>query len=142
MLIRTAVAAPVIDFARDLNRLFAESTAEGRVAHWAPAVDVKENGEQFLFAVELPGVLQDKVDVSVDRGVLSISGEKALDRNETSEERFRVVERAYGTFRRTFQLPANVETSAIDATFAHGVLTVRVPKKPKPAATKIEVRSV
>ncbi|HET8771666.1 MAG TPA: Hsp20/alpha crystallin family protein [Gemmatimonadaceae bacterium] len=141
MVYRTTALTPLFSLRREMDRLFDDTF--GRAAtnstSWTPAVDVREEKDAFVFQLELPGVSPEAVEVTADGGVLSVSGEKKSE-EQRDEDRWHIVERVSGSFRRTFQLPQNVTEEKIDATFEDGVLTVRVPKAEQPKPKKIEVR--
>jgi len=124
-----------------LSRLMEEMFGGRSLAHGelAPALDIHESETEYVVSVELPGVRKEDVSVEVTEGALSIRGEKTSGKEE-KKERSRWVERVYGSFHRSFTLPANVSSDRIDASFKEGVLTVRIPKveqtKPKTIAIK------
>lgn len=107
----------------------------------APEVDVRETGDHIEIAAELPGMDEKDVSVSVKEGVLSISGEKKVERKEEKAD-YHLNERSYGSFTRSFRLPENVDDEHIEADFTRGVLTITVPKKAEPARNekKIEIK--
>ena len=94
---------------------------------WAPRVDVSENEEAILVRAELPGLETKDIDISLDRDILEIRGEKKHEKEET-DKRYHRVERVYGSFCRSLRLPAEVASDKIDAVFKNGVLTVTLPK--------------
>ena len=106
---------------------------------WAPAMDIAENDDHFVITMELAGANKDDVTVEAHENVLTIRGEKRSERTEENEQR-RYVERRFGSFSRSFTLPANADADAVDANFTDGVLTVKVAKreeaKPKTIAVK------
>ncbi len=104
-----------------------------------PAMDVTENDEHYTITVELPGAGKDDVHVEVQDGVLTIRGEKKSEREEEREQR-RYVERSYGSFSRSFQLPADADAAHLDASFKDGVLSITVPKtaEAKPGRSRSE----
>src|SRR5918992_2292672 len=121
---------------REMNRLFEqmfggttrrpENSQQGAsVAEWAPAIDVLENDGDLVIRAEIPGAKPNDVDVTVQSGVLTISGRR---QEESEEERggYLVRERRYGSFRRSLQLPEDVDESKINARFENGVLEVRI----------------
>lgn len=142
MVYRSTALTPLFSLRREMDRLFDDTFGRAATngATWSPAVDVREEKDAFRFELELPGVEPANVEVTAEDGLLSVSGEKKSE-EEREEDRWHIVERTHGSFRRTFQLPPNVNEEAIDATFANGVLTVRVPKAQAPSARKIEVRT-
>jgi HSP20 family protein len=94
-----------------------------------------------MFHIELPGLAKDHVTVAINDGnVLTIRGEKKRE-EKTDDKNYVRVERSFGSFTRSFTLPENLETTAVQATFEHGVLTVTIPKK-EPAAPKEQVISI
>lgn len=101
---------------------------------WLPALDVWETDESIVISVDLPGVREDKVGIEVEDGVLTVSGEREKQ-VEQSEGRFYRFERRYGAFSRSVTLPQGVDESDIAASFSGGVLEITVPKpaerKPK-----------
>jgi len=142
MVYRTTLA-PVMTLRREMDRLLED--AFGRAAEpasiWHPAVDVREEQDAFVFELDLPGVEPASVEVTADKGVLTVRGEKRAARAEGEKSRWHVVERVAGTFARTFQLPATVAEDRIEATFSNGVLMIRAAKVEQPKPKRIEVRA-
>jgi HSP20 family protein len=103
---------------------------EGSVGLSTPAVDVVEKENEFRITAELPGLDEKDVEVSVADDVLSIRGEKKEEREEKAKN-YHLSERRYGSFQRTFQLPAGIDAEKIAATFQKGLLTVTLPKTPE-----------
>ncbi len=133
------------DLQRDINRLFDTSSlrrASGEdsvdAAEWAPAVDIKEEEHRYLLHADVPGVKAEDIDVTMDRGVLTIQGRRESVREE-EKAGYRRVERARGTFLRRFNLPDGVDAEAIKATTADGVLEVEIPKSATLQPRKIAV---
>jgi HSP20 family protein len=118
------------------------TTPEGTMMHsdWTPAVDIKETPEEFVIKAELPEVNKDDVKVSIDDGVLSIRGERKFEKEDKGKTYHRI-ERAYGTFMRSFSIPENVDEKKLLATYKDGVLEVHLPKTPvtKPKAIEVKV---
>lgn len=108
----------------------------------SPAVDFVEKDTGFELTAELPGIAAKDVDVSMKNGMLVIKGEKKNEKEEKSKD-YHLTERQYGSFQRTFALPETVDTSAIEARFANGILTVTLPKtaEAQKPAQKIEVKA-
>jgi HSP20 family protein len=96
-----------------------------QLAAWAPAVDVLTKDDDLVIRAELPGLKQDDVDITLQNGVLTISGEHKVDEEE-DRGNYHVRERRYGSFRRSMTLPEGVDESKIHARFEEGVLEVRV----------------
>ena len=108
-----------------LRRLGGVFRASGDLA---PEVDVRETGDKFEIAAELPGMDEAAVEVKVRDGVLSIAGEKRMETKEDKAD-YHLSERTYGRFMRAFRLPETADEDKIVAEFAKGVLTVTVPKR-------------
>jgi len=107
---------------------------------WSPAVDVRENEESFVVTAELPGLEPEHVDLSVENGVLSISGEKKDEFEGTdSETGGHLVERRYGKFQRNFSLPRSVDPEKVEARFRNGILTVTLPKSSAAKPRRIKI---
>ena len=105
---------------------------------FSPAVDIVEERETFVVRAELPGVAKENINVEVKDNRLVLSGKKeALE--QTEEVSYRSVESRYGNFSRTFSLPRNVKSDAIEASFKDGVLTLRVPKAEEAKAKAVEI---
>jgi HSP20 family protein len=107
---------------------------------WAPRLDFSETKDAFLVKVELPGMEQKDVAVSLQNQVLTIKGEKHQEREEKDQKRHRI-ERSWGEFARTIALPEAVEGDKVTATYKDGVLTVTLPKSPAAKGTTIPVRA-
>jgi HSP20 family protein len=130
---------------RDLERAFdvnhwADET-RGRVqdepTDWSPAVDVRETDKAFVVTADLPGVSAQDLEITTDKGVLTIRGTRPAAGEEPN--RYRRVERAYGKFARRFTLPETAKVDAIEAKTAHGVLTVTIPKREAVQPRRIEI---
>jgi HSP20 family protein len=107
-------------------------------SQWAPLVDIKEEAERFVLYADLPGIDPAEVEVLMDKGILTIRGER---RSETGEqtERFSRVERRYGSFHRRFALPDSADADGICASGRHGVLMITIPKRPETKPRRIQV---
>lgn len=107
---------------------------------WAPRVDVAEGKDDITVQAEIPGCDVGDIDVKLDRRTLTISGEKKQEKEEMDENVHRV-ERSYGSFNRILQLPADVESGNIDATYKKGVLKLVFKKTQSSEAKKIDIKS-
>lgn len=108
---------------------------------WLPAVDIIEKAGEFRLKVELPEVRKEDVKVSVDNGVLTISGERHLEKEEEgSETQHRRIERIYGSFSRSFTLPESADETHVDASYKDGMLTLTIPKTARPEPRAIDVK--
>ncbi len=116
--------------------------ARGASGEFVPAhMDVSETEDQVRIYVELPGVSQDAVDVTLEDDVLTVRGEKKLERKEDEKENYHLIERSYGTFQRSLRLPFRVEPDQVQAEFNNGVLTVTLPKtKEQDRARRIQIQ--
>ena len=144
MVYRTTLASPVFSLRREIDRLFDDTfggNGQRSAASWSPAVDVRESQNELSLAFEIPGIAPEQIEVTTDNGVLTVRGEKREERKEGDEGQFHLVERSYGSFSRSFQLPKNLDESKIDASFEHGVLTVRIPKAALPQPKRIQVNA-
>lgn len=94
---------------------------------WAPPVDISETGQEYLIRATLPAVKKDDVEITVEDGMLTLSGERR-QKEEQKEEKFHKVESLYGSFSRSFTLPDAIDAAAITAESKDGVLTIHVPK--------------
>jgi HSP20 family protein len=131
---------------RRLGNIFGiapQRTANGKeemtVAQWLPLVDITEDDKEYLIKAELPEVKKDEVKVTVENGVLTISGERKFEKEEQSK-RYHRVERAYGSFTRSFSVPDDADSAKVGAEFKDGVLTVRLAKSEKARPKSIEVK--
>ena len=107
---------------------------------WVPALDVWETEKEIVYALDLPGIPEDKISVELDDGALTISAER--DRSEEqSDERFYRFERRFGTFTRTFGVPQGVSEGDVSADYKNGVLEVHVKKPEQPKPKRIQVGS-
>ena len=119
----------------EVNRLFEEMFGGlarragrqqgGQHTHWAPTLDVIHEGEDIVVRAELPGVKPEDVDITLSRGVLTVSGERKAEQ-ERQDSGYYIRERRYGSFQRSMTLPEGVDESKIHARFENGVLEVRV----------------
>src|ERR1700685_836563 len=119
----------------EINRLFGnarENDSSSATAMWIPLVDIHEYADRFELYVDLPGVDPSTVELTLDGGILTLSGERrAPSRKGSDEAQGRRGERGHGQFHRRFVLPDTVDSEKVNATGSHGVLTVTIPKQPK-----------
>jgi len=109
------------------------------VAEWAPLVDITEDEKEYLIKAELPEVKKGDVRVRVEDGVLYISGQRNFEKEEKGK-RYHRIERAYGSFTRSFSLPDDADPQQVNADFKDGVLSVHVAKDEKARPKSIEVK--
>lgn len=105
---------------------------------WAPALELHEDKDDFTVKAELPGMKKENIDIAIEEGVLSISGERKREEKHTDAEIYRS-ERFYGRFNRSIVLPKPVDTDQVTASYKDGILTVRLPKTPAAKPKQIEV---
>jgi HSP20 family protein len=142
MVYRGSLTGPVFGLRREIDRLFEDTFGgDARRSGWAPAVDIREDNKEIALEVELPGIKPSDVEVTAENGVLTIRGEKQSTSSEGTEGRYHVVERSYGSFTRSFQLPQGVDDQRIEADFADGLLTVRIPKAALAQPRRIAIRN-
>src|SRR5881394_1553997 len=115
---------------------FPKNGGSFELADWSPLVDITETDQEYLFKADLPEMKKDDVKVTVENGMLTISGERKVEREEKNTK-FHRIERSFGRFLRTFAIPEDADASKIAAGFKDGVLRVHLPKsavakKPKP----------
>ena len=111
---------------RGLPRLFVEENG-GAKLEWSPSADISETDKEYLIRADLPAVKKEDVRVTVDRGMITIEGERKQQREEKTEK-FHRVESLYGNFTRSFSLPEDISVEAIRCEEKDGVLTVHIPK--------------
>jgi HSP20 family protein len=125
-----------------MNRVFEESLRETGIprnpSQWIPHVDMFEDDVSLIFKVELPGVRREDIGLDISEGILTISGKKPFEHEETSES-FHVMERQYGVFNRSFTLPGAVDVECIEAGYHAGVLEVVLPKPTDTRSRKIPI---
>jgi HSP20 family protein len=127
----------------EINRLFGnarENDSSSATANWIPLVDIHEYSDRFELYVDLPGVDPKTVDLTLDGGILTLSGERPHPTRKDGEEvQGRRVERGHGQFHRRFVLPDTVDSDRVNAAGSHGVLTVTIPKQPKATPRRIQI---
>lgn len=117
---------------------------EMQSSSWNPPVDVLEETDRILVKVEVPGVSEKDLRVTFEDGLLSVSGERQFERKD--DRNYHRIERAYGSFTRTFSMPRSVDASQITANYRNGVLEIEIPKKeeskPKQIAINVNARQL
>ena len=114
-------------FGRLFNDSFGTSAKTTQTDAWSPAVDIVESPDAYTLTADLPGLTKADVNLTVEEGVLTLTGERKNEQSAGNEFGHRY-ERAYGKFSRSFQLGSGVETGKINAEFKNGMLTVELPK--------------
>ena len=116
-----------------------DGNEKGNVSQWLPLVDITEDDKEYLIKAELPEVPKDSVKVMVESGVLTISGERKFEQEEKNK-RYHRIERAYGSFARSFTVPEDADDGNVNAEFKDGVLTVRLAKSEQAKPKSIDVK--
>ena len=126
------------DFAQPgtANTVATESLATG---NFVPAVDVYEDAQKLVLKLEIPGIRKENLTINVEGRTLTVTGERKLE-SEEKEENFTRLERRFGSFTRSFTLPASVNTEDVQATSQDGVLSITLTRKPEAKPRQIEVK--
>jgi HSP20 family protein len=106
---------------------------------WMPPVDIRESGDALMLSVDLPGVKKEDVQITLENNVLTVGGERKFEK-DVEEENYHRIERAYGSFARSFTVPGNLRHDQIQASFENGVLTVTLPKADEAKPRKIDIK--
>jgi len=127
----------------EMNRVFSGLTPgwdneEGFSTSWTPRVNIFENKDHLVLEAELPGMTRDDFDLSIENNVVTLKGERKFEKKDEGDNYHRV-ERAYGSFTRSFTLPSTVSSENVKAEFNNGVLNVSFPKREETKARRIEV---
>jgi HSP20 family protein len=109
------------------------------MGNFVPAVDVYEDAQKLTLKLEVPGIRREDLDIRVEGRTLTVKGERKFE-SEEKEENFHRIERRYGSFVRSFTLPATVNTDEVSATSQDGVLSISLSKKPEAKPKQIEVK--
>ncbi len=130
-------------FARDLDRLFADFFAakpfemEGE---WYPKVDIEEDEKAYHVKAEIPGLNEKDLDVTIEKDLLTIAGEKKEETEERNGKKVVLRERRYGSFTRSWRLPEGIKSDEVKAEFKNGVLTIEMPKSEEAKPKKIDIQ--
>ncbi len=140
---------PFMKLQKDLDKLFRlpfdlPNLLEGEgedlgVSEWYPRMDVVEKDKEILVKMDLPGMEEKNINISVEGNILTISGERKMEKKEERENYHRI-ERLYGEFSRSLTLPNSVEVDKINAKYKNGVLEVSLPKKEEAKPKKISIK--
>jgi HSP20 family protein len=126
-------------FTRDIDRVFDAffgQSDQGR--RWVPPMDLVEADEHFILKADLPGLTEADVNIEVQDGTLTISGERKAEREQRERGWYRI-ERSFGSFNRSLTLPDGVDPDSIDASFSDGVLEIRIPKPAERKPRRISI---
>ncbi len=110
-------------------------------SQWIPRVDIKEEPNRFVLFADIPGVDPADIEVQMDKGILTVKGERSIERVDESEN-FSRIERRHGSFHRRFALPDSADPDNISASGRNGVLQIIIPKRPETTPRRIQVGTV
>ncbi|OAQ21152.1 Hsp20/alpha crystallin family protein [Thermosulfurimonas dismutans] len=140
-----AIWRPLQELRREIDRIWDEFFGRTQFPErwerfeWAPAVDVSETEEAVVVRADVPGLEPEDLEISLSGNFLTIKGEKKQEREEKKENFYRM-ERLYGSFVRSIELPAEVEADKVEATYKNGVLKIVLPKKAEAKGKTIKVK--
>lgn len=146
-LIRRTPVSGLIDSFFD-DAFFAPSKLRSAATSWIPPVDLSQDEDHFYLRADLPGMTREDIDLTVEDRTLTLTGSRTFtksvpeaeaDEKAPTQESFSRIERQFGSFTRTFQLPSNVDTSKIEAKFQDGVLTLEIAKLEQAKSRKIKI---
>lgn len=123
---------------RVFDAFFGGSGSASRARRWVPPMDLVETDDHLVLRADLPGMKREDVDIEIKDGALTVSGERKAEHEENAEGYYRV-ERAYGRFSRSLTLPDGIAPDAVEASFADGVLEVRIPKPAERKPHRVEI---
>jgi HSP20 family protein len=132
------------DFQNRLSTLFGRPIRRGNgreeitLSEWTPPADITEDDKEYLIKAELPEIKKEDVKITIENGMLTISGERKFEKEE-KRRKYHRVERGYGTFVRSFTLPDDADGNKVKAEFKNGLLTVHLPKSEHAKPKQIEV---
>lgn len=154
-LVKRAEDRPVLDRWGNMERLFDDmwrntvsrffrmpsmfDVSDTELFQWQQTADIEETANEYIIRVDLPGMRKDDIHVSLDNNVLTIRGQRQRVGSENQQD-YRVLERYYGNFYRSFLLPSTVDENSIDAAYKDGVLTLTVTKREEARARNIEIK--
>ena len=135
--------ALVSRFQRQFDRALAkdaDAPAASATVSWIPSVDIHEEAERFLVVADVPGVEGKDIEITAEKGVLTVRGERRSEKKAT-EDGYTRVERASGSFLRRFTLPETADAEAIKASHVNGVLEISIPKRPQEQPRRISIQA-
>lgn len=124
-------------FSDIMDEFFNEAVSTRR-NNFTPSIDISETDDQFLISAELPGMQKEDINIDLENGRLTISGERSFKKEEEGKK-FHRVETRYGSFNRSFQLPDNVDEESIEASYEDGLLNISVDKDEDKVKKQIEI---
>ena len=130
------------EFKQVFERLFGDAGTDPSdvvTSQWAPRVDIREEADRFVIFADIPGVDPQDIEVQMDKGILTLKGERSAEEGEEGKDYSRR-ERAWGAFHRRFALPDSADPDGITASGRHGVLRIDIPKRPQATPRRIQVQ--
>jgi HSP20 family protein len=129
-------------FAQEVNRLFNSllEPANEQTQRWMPAMDLVEAEDHFVLNADLPGLGEDDVSIEIRDGTLTVSGERKHE-HEQKERGYYRVERTFGRFSRSLQLPEGIDPDSVSAEFDKGVLSIRIPKPEERKPRRVQIKA-
>ncbi|HEY7455163.1 MAG TPA: Hsp20/alpha crystallin family protein [Thermoleophilaceae bacterium] len=128
-------------FTREIDRVFDAFFGQtDQARRWVPPMDLVEAEDHFVLKADLPGLAEEDVNIEVQDGTLTISGQRKAEHEEREKGWYRI-ERSFGSFNRSLTLPDGVDADRIEASFSHGVLELRIPKPEERKPRRIEISS-
>ena len=131
-----------VEFKQFFDRMLHDADSDQSnvvTSQWAPRVDIKEENTRFVIFADIPGVDPAEIEIQMDKGILTIKGERKTAGSEENSQ-FSRVERSHGVFYRRFSLPDSADAASITATGNQGVLEISIPKKPETTPRRIQVQ--
>jgi HSP20 family protein len=141
----------LIDVEREFNKMFNTLGSRFGIAHketldkeydnavWMPLTDISEDKDKFYLKADLPGIKKEDVKISYADGTISISGERSQEK-ETKDKKFHRIERSYGKYYRSFNIPTEIKDDKINAEFKNGQLTITIPKADEVKPKEIDIK--
>ena len=145
-IVRWSPFRELVSLQQEMNRLFEDMMtrrpegAAAEAAIWVPAVDVSEREDAITVRLEVPGVKKEDIKISVTNNILTVKGEKRMEK-DTTDESYHRVERVYGTFVRSLELPTTVAADQVKAAYGDGVLTITLPKSEEVRPKEIPIEA-
>lgn len=133
------------DISNRLSRIFGRSSTPDTTGHdmlkaadWTPSVDISETDKAFLIKAEIPEVKREDVKVTIDNGMLTVQGERKMEKEEKGKK-FHRIERSYGSFVRSFRMPDGIDEAKAKAEFKDGMISITLPKSEKAKTKSVEI---
>jgi HSP20 family protein len=129
----------LFELRREMDRLMNSWPALETSTAWSMPADVHETADAIHVSIEVPGLKSQDIELTIENGVLTVAGEKKVEREENREQNYRLYERRYGRFERSFRVPSNVRTDQVSANYEDGVLRITLPKTEEARPRRIEI---